>query len=301
MIQRGVWVTMVTPFCENGSIDMEAIPALVDYYAERCDGIFALCQSSEVFWLSLEERISLAKAVIRAAKGRVSVIVSGHTADTPREQAEELRQMADTGAEAVVLIANRLATADESDEVWIQRADALLGNLSDIPLGIYECPYPYKRMMSHDMLNWCKSTGRFEFLKDTCCDAVRIRERLRALTDTSLRLFNANTATLLDSVQNGCYGYSGVMANFHPELYGRFLTLRESEPERAVSLQGFLTLMSWIEGRAYPACAKLHMQMLGLPIQVYCRNGAHLRLQHDSRMEIEQMVGIERMLWDKYK
>lgn len=74
---------------------------------------------------------------------------------------------------------------------------------SDIRFGLYECPYPYKRVMSPKVTEWCASTGRFYFLKDTCCDADQIREKLAICKDTHLKLYNANTATLLESLKDG--------------------------------------------------------------------------------------------------
>ena len=52
-IRAGVYPTMITPYKDDGTLDMNAVDSLVEYYAEcNCDGIFALCQSSEIFFLS---------------------------------------------------------------------------------------------------------------------------------------------------------------------------------------------------------------------------------------------------------
>ena len=40
------------------------------------------CQSSEIFFLSLEERIEVAKFVVERAAGRVPVVASGHISDS---------------------------------------------------------------------------------------------------------------------------------------------------------------------------------------------------------------------------
>ncbi len=54
-----------------------------------------------------------------------------------------------------------------------------LGMIPDsIPLGFYECPHPYKRVLDPETMAWCASTGRFIFLKDTCCDLAQIRAKL---------------------------------------------------------------------------------------------------------------------------
>ncbi len=55
---KGVWPTMVTPFGLDGRLDEAALRALVDWYIARgVDGLFAVCQSSEMFELDLAERV----------------------------------------------------------------------------------------------------------------------------------------------------------------------------------------------------------------------------------------------------
>ena len=114
-------------------------------------------------------------------------------------------------------------------------------------LGLYECPYPFKWVLGEQELAFCANTGRFHFLKDTCCDLARIRQRLTQLEGNELKLFNANTSTLLDSLRAGAAGFSGVMANFHPELYVWLCDHYAEDPSRAEMLQSFLTLASQLE------------------------------------------------------
>lgn len=66
---------------------------------------FASCQSSEIFFLTLKERVKLAQTVkqrvdkITSAGGRrLSAVASGHVSGTPAEQTNELCGIADTGA-----------------------------------------------------------------------------------------------------------------------------------------------------------------------------------------------------------
>ncbi|MCD8022226.1 MAG: dihydrodipicolinate synthase family protein [Lachnospiraceae bacterium] len=217
----GIWPVMLTPFTEDNQVDYPALKELVEWYIKNgADGLFAVCQSSEMFALSLEERTGIAEYVKKCAAGRVPVVASGHISDGLDEQIQELRMMAQTGVDAVVLITNRMAAADESDDVWIRNTSDILSHLpADVKLGLYECPKPYKRLMTEQTMRWCISTGRFYFLKDTCCDSATIRQRLQNCEGTGLKLFNANTATFLESLQMGAHGYCGVMANMHPRLY----------------------------------------------------------------------------------
>ena len=53
----GAFPTMITPFKEDGSVDYETVKKYVHWYHDSgYSGIFAVCQSSEIFFLSVEER-----------------------------------------------------------------------------------------------------------------------------------------------------------------------------------------------------------------------------------------------------
>ncbi|RGH38965.1 MULTISPECIES: dihydrodipicolinate synthase family protein [Clostridia] len=255
----GSWPVMLTPFTDSNEVDYEALKELVDWYIENgVSGLFAVCQSSEMFYLSLEERIKYAKKTVEFAAGRVPVIASGHVSKKMEDQIEELNAIAETGVDAVILITNRLAKEDENDSVWIENCKKILDNMdAKIPLGFYECPYPYKRLLSPETISWCASTGRFYFLKDTCCDINQIKEKLNVIKGSNLRLYNANTTTLLESMKEGAAGFCGVMDNFHPQLYTWLCD--NYKDEKAVEVSDFLTVASLIERQHYPVNAKYHL------------------------------------------
>ena len=58
----GVWPVMPTPFTASGQLDRRGCEALIDWYlANRVDGIFTVCLSSEMFDLTAGERLELAR------------------------------------------------------------------------------------------------------------------------------------------------------------------------------------------------------------------------------------------------
>ena len=297
----GVWPVMLTPFTGDGRIDYNALEHLVNWYIDKgCDGLFAVCQSSEMYYLTLEERLQLAKAVVKVTDGRVPVIASGNICDTREERIEEANKMAKTGVDAIVLISNSFAKEEESDEVWMANCLDFLEHIdSEIPLGFYECPYPYKRLLSLENLKTCAETGRFYFLKDTCCDADLIQQRLDVLKGTNLKLYNANTSTLLETLRAGAVGFSGVMANFHPELY---VTLcKKYQQEKISYLQDFLTLASLIERQYYPVNAKYHLQQIeGIPMTTFSRRMDDKGMTETFRKEVKMMDELAKEISKHY-
>lgn len=267
-ISNGVWATMITPFKADLAVDYEALGRLVDWYINRgVDGLFAVCQSSEMFFLDLEERVEIARYVVERADKRVPVIASGHISDDIDGQIAELREIGKTGVNAVVIVSNRLAKENEKDDVWKRNAQRIMEEIPDCKFGIYECPYPYKRQVSPELLKWCANTGRFTFLKDTSCNLDKMLGKLKAVEGTGLKIFNANTATLVDSLHAGVHGFCGVMANFHPELYAWLFKNWSGNRQKAQIVQSFATVASMIELQNYPGNAKYHLSKCGVQME----------------------------------
>ena len=282
MAFKEIFPTMITPYNKDGSVDYETVTKYVDWYFEKgCTGIFAVCQSSEIFYLSLEERVKINETVYKRAKelekksGRsFTVVSSGHVSDNLDAQVEELNAIAESGTDALIFITNRFDINNEGDATFIKNAEYVMSSLPEnIPLGFYECPMPYKRLVSEEILKWCISTKRFKYMKDTCCDDAIIAKRLEILKDSGFNLLNANSQTLLSSLRNGCMGYCGVMANLHPELYVWLCENFEKEPKKAEALQGALGSLAFAEGgMPYPLFAKYHMCLEGIPTEDIARS-----------------------------
>ena len=307
---KDIFTTMITPYKADGSIDYDMAEKYVDWYFENgLNGIFAVCQSSEIFYLTLEERVELNRRVYNRAKAlekqsgkRFTVVSSGHVSDTLEEQAEELNAIWNSGTDSLILITNRLDINQEGDDVFIANAEKLLQMLpDDVKLGLYECPYPYKRLVTPKILDWCLSTGKFTYMKDTCCDAAVMKERCEQLKGSSFKLLNANCQTLLESMQNGGEGYCGIMCNFHPKLYAWLGENFEEDPKTAELVQSVIGTFGFTEvGLPYPLTAKYHMNLCGLPTENLARNRKSEELTDYGRSCMRQMKlatdALEKML-----
>ena len=264
---------MLTPFRDSLEIDWRSLERLIDWYiAAGVHGLFANCQSSEMFCLTDAESVELTRFIVAYADGRVPVVASGHTADTFSHQVEQLHAVAEAGVESAILITNRLATADQADGTVLENLQRLTEAVREVPLGVYECPYPYKRLLTDAAIEWCAKSGRFTFLKDTCCNGATIRRRLQLIDGSSLHLLNANAQTLLESLRAGGHGYSGVMANFHPALYVWLVENWRAQPDKAETLAEILTISALSEYLDYPVSAKDYHRQIGTFESRICRS-----------------------------
>ena len=295
----GLWPVMITPFTADGDIDYASLERLIGWYeGHGAAGLFAACQSSEIFFLSLREREELVRFV--KAHAHVPVIASGHVSENVWDQIEELNRMRRAGADALIMITNRLCLPGRAEESFLPRLKMMMAHIDpEAPLGFYECPYPFKRLITLEELRWCAESGRFAFMKDTCCDIGLIRARLRAIEGTPLSLFNANTTTLLDSLRAGAAGFSGVMMNFHMELYRWLWENWRAQPERAEQVQAFLTVFSEIERQYYPVNAKYHLKEIeGVLDSAFARVRPESGLTETFRDEVRQLNLAARVVGD---
>ena len=54
-IPNGVFPTMLTPFTDGNKIDYNGVEQILNWYSKKkTDCIFAICQSSEIFYFSFE-------------------------------------------------------------------------------------------------------------------------------------------------------------------------------------------------------------------------------------------------------
>ncbi|WP_448663758.1 dihydrodipicolinate synthase family protein [Sphingomonas sp. CJ20] len=259
---NGVIPVMITPFTDDDRIDYAGLERLIDWYlANGADALFAVCLSSEMYLLSPQERRELGRFVVQSVAGRVPVVVSGHVSDDEADQAADLRAAADSGADAVILITNRL---DGAGDTLLARTRRLMAGLpADLSLGLYECPAPRRRLLSDDELRALADAGRFVLLKDVSCDLETVRRRLGIVAGTPLAISNANAAIAYPAMQAGARGFCGILANFCPDLYAWLLRHGAAHPALAQEVATTLVLASMGEAFGYPALAKLYHQRLG--------------------------------------
>ena len=277
----GVYPTMLLPCVSDDEIDYGALEKLLAWYLDHgASGIFALCHSTEIHCMSMDERITVLSYVKqymelnRHKNGTwIPVVAAGTYSSSIEEQAEEICRIHEAGADDVVIITNRLDPNREGENIFIHNLESLLKRVPDIiPLGFYECPQPYKRVISVHELSLARDSGRFYFMKDTCCDPVMLDKRLECLCGSRLKLFNANAQTLLYTLLKGASGYSSCMANVHPDLYAWLIDNYKKYPVLSRRLQEFLTFSATYEFYAYPLNAKYLLNKYEhVPIEVFSR------------------------------
>ncbi len=262
---EGIIPVMLTAFDDRGGIDWESQKKLTEWYLEQgSESLFAVCQSSEMLHLDLDEREALARFTVDIVDDRVPVIASGHIGVTLDEQITELTRIAATGIDCLVFVTNRLDPENLGSQHLFDTVETLMRELPpDLQLGLYECPAPYRRLLSDDEITYFAQNPRFVILKDVSCDINTVRRRLELTKDSNLVISNANAAIAYVAMKSGARGFCGVFNNFHPDLYRWLQDESEMHVELASELTRFLVLAAATEGMGYPKLAKAYHQRLG--------------------------------------
>jgi N-acetylneuraminate lyase len=97
----GLIAATYTPFREDGSVNLDLIPAMIDYMIESGVSGFYVCGSTgEGESMSVEERKQVAQASVSATKGRLPVVVQvGH--NSVESACELASHAAEVGADAI--------------------------------------------------------------------------------------------------------------------------------------------------------------------------------------------------------
>jgi len=272
--QKGFIPVMLTPFLHNGDIDYPALTQLTEIYLQAgSSGLFANCLSSEMFELTDRERIQAIKHVLKVVNGAVPVVATGTFGGDITKQADFVKEVSDLGVEAVIAITSLLANEDETDDVFNERVFQLLDQTGEIPMGFYECPVPYKRVLKPQQLADFVSTGRVIYHKDTSLDLDQIKEKLSVTNGHAFGLYDAYMVHAVESLKAGSSGLSCIQGNYFPELIVWLCDHYNNEllKDEVAVVQQFIVDNMDVMHNVYPIVSKYFLQKRGLNISTFTR------------------------------
>lgn len=283
---------MLTVYHENGKIDYKGMDRLMDYYlASGAKGFFANCLSSEMYHLSDEEKLELTRYVVKHVNGKIPVVATGSFGDTIQSKAVFTKRMADTGVDAVILITAHFAEKDEPDTTFIQNIEQFLRLTGNIPLGTYECPNPYKRIIHPEAMKFLVGEDRFVYHKDTTEDIDQIKTKIDLGKGGKLGLYNAHIGSAAASLQYGGKGLSPIAGNFYPEIIA-WMCDNAANPDRKEDvdwLQEKLIVAESKIGRQYQLGARYFLSKRGLVMPVFSR-GTKGKLSAEQATVLDELL-----------
>lgn len=310
---------MITPFNLKAKVDLDVVSNLVDFYlAAGVKGFFANCLSSEMYSITEDERLELTQHIVRYVDGRVPVVATGSFGLSVYDKAEFTKKIYDTGIDAVILITGHYANVEDSDDVLLKNFDRMFKLTGDIPLGMYECPAPYKRVIGADTFKTLLSSNRLVYHKDTSIDLEKVKAKIDIVkeTNSNLEFFDAHSPNAMYSLQMGAKGMSSISGNFYPEILV-WMVNNATDPAKQDEVKWLQAEISRVDPLihiAYPMSAKYFLRKRGLPVRTISRATA-LELTPEQKKTLDEIhdsfktwcqkldikpVDIEQLMLPKY-
>ncbi|MBL7745245.1 MAG: dihydrodipicolinate synthase family protein [Chitinophagaceae bacterium] len=267
---------MITPFNLKAKVDLDVVSHLIDFYlAAGVKGFFANCLSSEMYSITEDERLELTRHVVSYVNGRVPVVATGSFGLTIEDKAEFTKKIYDTGIDAAILITGHYANVEDSDDILLRNFEKMFRLTGNIPLGMYECPAPYKRIIGPDVFKTLLSANRMVYHKDTSIDLEKVKAKLDVLkaSGNNLEFYDAHSPNAMYSLQMGAKGMSSISGNFYPEILV-WMVNNATNPDRQEKvkwLQGEISRVDPLIHVAYPMSAKYFLRKRGLPVRTISR------------------------------
>jgi 4-hydroxy-tetrahydrodipicolinate synthase len=224
--------------------------------------------------------------------GRAPIVATGSFGLTIEDKADFAARIYDTGIDAVILITGHYANVEDKDEILLRNFHKMFRLTGDIPMGLYECPAPYKRIITPEVFKALLDTGRLVYHKDTSIDLEKVKAKLDILKGDqfSLEFYDAHTPNAMYSLQMGARGMSSISGNFYPEILV-WMCNHANDPDRQEDvrwLQGELSRVDPLIHVAYPMSAKYFLQKRGLPVRTISRAHA-LELTTQQRQTLDDI------------
>ena len=209
---KGSIVAIVTPMHEDGSLDLPALKALLDWHiAEGTDGIVIVGTTGESPTVNVEEHCELIKLAVDHVAGRIPVI-AGTGGNSTTEAIELTAYAKKVGADAslqVVPYYNR-PTQEGMYQHFKRIAEAV-----DLPVILYNVPGRTVADMANDTIVRLASVPGIVGVKDATGNIGRGTELLRAVP-TSFAVYSGDDPTAMALMFCGGQGNISVTANVAP-------------------------------------------------------------------------------------
>ena len=196
----GVYSLLLTPFNWDRTIDYKCYEEYVAWQAAfKPQHLFAVCGSSEMTELTLEERIKCAGLAVKNSDG-VPVFATANLEKEFNAQVEEMKMLEQQGVSGLVFVTKGMC--DKPDHMYEYMTD--LASHTELPIILYEFPGLRPHLMDSVTYGKLAKTGKFKGIKDTTCKMPEIEAKIAVQGDSNV--LQANIPFLYDAYLKGARG-----------------------------------------------------------------------------------------------
>jgi len=211
---QGSMVAIVTPMFDDGSLDLDALRALIDFHINAgTDGIVIVGTTGESPTVDLDEHCLLIQTTVEYVNGRIAV-VAGTGANSTSEAIELTAKAKALGVDACLLVTPYY---NKPTQEGLYQHFAAIAAAVDIPQILYNVPGRTSCDMSNDTVLRLASIKNIVGIKDATGGIERGTDLLLR-APKEFAIYSGDDATGMALMLLGSHGVISVTANVAPKL-----------------------------------------------------------------------------------
>ena len=227
---QGSFVALVTPMLENGSLDFDALEALVEWHIEsETNGIVSVGTTGESATVSVPEHLEIIKKTIDCVDGRVPVI-AGTGGNSTQEAIDLTQTAAELGADYALIVTPYYNKPNQEGlfQHFIKIADSV-----EIPQILYNVPSRTACDLRPDTVMRLASHQNIVGIKEALDSSERLSELIRisqtVADQKNFSVFSGDDPSFSSFMANGGDGVISVAANIVPKYISQICSLNLSD------------------------------------------------------------------------
>lgn len=226
---QGSLVALVTPMLENGSLDFNALEALIEWHIESgTNGIVSVGTTGESATVSVPEHLKIINKTINFVDGRVPVI-AGTGGNSTQEAIELTQTAAELGADYALLVTPYYNKPNQEGlfQHFIKIADS-----AEIPQILYNVPSRTACDLMPETVMRLANHQNIVGIKEALDSSERLSELIKisqSIADQkNFSVFSGDDPTFNSFMANGGDGVISVAANVVPSYISQICSLNLS-------------------------------------------------------------------------
>jgi dihydrodipicolinate synthase/N-acetylneuraminate lyase len=210
---KGVIPPMLTPFKQNGELDIDGLRVLVSFLKDKVDGLFITGSYGSGPMMNLEERKKVTEITLSAAKGDIPVVPMIGT--TNNMEAVELAKHAEAAGVAAVAAVGPFYFSHKEDDLLDFYTDLI--EAVKIPVYLYNNPGFQGYEVGLETIKKLKSRG-LAGVKDATFNILTHANYQRLLKGEHFDVVLGTEAIFASARVLGCEAFIPGLANAFPEI-----------------------------------------------------------------------------------
>lgn len=218
-IFKGLGIALVTPFCEDGSVDYDALVNIIEYQISNGADFFCiLATTGETPTLTTEEKSKIKSLIIKTVNGRVPLLI-GCGGNNTAAVCSELRQSDFTGIDGVLSVCPYY---NKPTQEGLYQHFKAIAESSPLPVVLYNVPgRTGVNLSAGTTCRLASACEKIVAIKEASGNINQIYEILNNKPE-DFDVISGDDSLTLDMMKHGAVGIISVIGN---GLTGKFSSL----------------------------------------------------------------------------